>query len=404
MNPKRDDRLLSRLELLVLARHSADKPPGPSTLVKDLHKRAMPEEPESQAKEKILAAAAMLQQRGLLTKPARTSRTLTEAGGSTLRSSFQLGRTPSWVEVINNHLPAQTLGARPGTEEANMLVKDGARLSAGILRDHLKLEKGATLSAIANDLLLQALGTSGPVTLKHLRLLVLARKLLTEQEKPDDYARKLAGDSKVSFEDAARRLVAKLHKLPNTKKTTLVPVLCRRWVAFGQVHEIEPVQAAQVSLPVANNGGSNGTHHSNGNGNGNGASAKPPQPPQPPVSSSAPPPAPPRQPPSPEVLLKTVKELIPHVGADGRHGSEKVFVSALWKGISSDQRIEQLPLDKFKSWLLTANRKGELILARADFPAAMNPKLVAESEIQDQGSTFHFVLDRANAERRNHAR
>jgi hypothetical protein len=70
-----------------------------------------------------------------------------------------------------------------------------------------------------------------------------------------------------------------------------------------------------------------------------------------------------------------------------------VFVSAIWRSIEHDRRLVDLSLDRFKRWLVTANRDGWLVLARADLIGAMDSKQVAESEIEDRGATFHFVLD-----------
>jgi hypothetical protein len=48
------------------------------------------------------------------------------------------------------------------------------------------------------------------------------------------------------------------------------------------------------------------------------------------------------------------------------------------------------------------------VLARADLVAMMDATLVADSEIEDQGATFHFVLDpqtsTTESGRRIHAR
>ncbi len=52
-----------------------------------------------------------------------------------------------------------------------------------------------------------------------------------------------------------------------------------------------------------------------------------------------------------------------------------------------------MSLDGFKRWLVSANSERQLDLARADLVGAMDRRLVAESEIEDLGSTFHFVLD-----------
>jgi hypothetical protein len=103
------------------------------------------------------------------------------------------------------------------------------------------------------------------------------------------------------------------------------------------------------------------------------------------------------RPPVTDKLLDVVRETIPRVGADGRYGSEKVFVSAIWRSIEQERRLADMSLDHFKRWLVGANRDGWLVLARADLVGAMDRKLVSESEIEDRGATFHFVLDQRNA-------
>lgn len=115
-----------------------------------------------------------------------------------------------------------------------------------------------------------------------------------------------------------------------------------------------------------------------------------------------------RRPPPPETVLEVVRETLPRVGADGRFGAENVFVSAIWHRIAGDRRLVDLSFDRFKRWLVNANRDGWLVLARADLVGAMDPRQVAESEIEDRGATFHFVLDQqAGAlafHQRSHAR
>jgi hypothetical protein len=96
-------------------------------------------------------------------------------------------------------------------------------------------------------------------------------------------------------------------------------------------------------------------------------------------------------------LLELVREAIPLVGSDGRVGSEKVFVSALWHRIVNDGRASKLSLETFKHWLVHANRDQLLALERADAVGAMDARLVAESEIKSLGTTFHFVIDHHDA-------
>ena len=81
------------------------------------------------------------------------------------------------------------------------------------------------------------------------------------------------------------------------------------------------------------------------------------------------------------------------VPAAGRFGSDRVFVSALWKQLGEQRDAMGPTFDAFKSRLIEANRGRLLTLARADMPGAMNRATVAASEISYLNSTFHFVVD-----------
>jgi len=77
---------------------------------------------------------------------------------------------------------------------------------------------------------------------------------------------------------------------------------------------------------------------------------------------------------------------------EGRFGDRKVFVSAAWDELRRDPRWSELALAAFKTRLVAAHRAGELALARADLVAAMDPALVAASEIAADGASFHFIV------------
>ena len=98
------------------------------------------------------------------------------------------------------------------------------------------------------------------------------------------------------------------------------------------------------------------------------------------------------------------------VQAPGRFGERKVFTSALWSEMCRLDTAEGSPLthrrtlQHFQRWLfasldLTDDGTGTgaplVVLARADLVAAMDPALVAASEWQVDGATYHFVIDRA---------
>ena len=77
---------------------------------------------------------------------------------------------------------------------------------------------------------------------------------------------------------------------------------------------------------------------------------------------------------------------------DGIFGDRKVFISTIWDALHALPRWSALDRDDFKAQLVEAHRKRELVLARADLVAAMNPELVAASETRADGATFHFVV------------
>ena len=67
-------------------------------------------------------------------------------------------------------------------------------------------------------------------------------------------------------------------------------------------------------------------------------------------------------------------------------------MSAVWDELRRDPPWDALALDDFKARLVAAHRAGELTLARADLVAAMDPALVAASEIAADGASFHFLV------------
>jgi len=81
----------------------------------------------------------------------------------------------------------------------------------------------------------------------------------------------------------------------------------------------------------------------------------------------------------------------------GWFGDRKVFVSALWHELRKTPRWSAITLDELKARLVAAHRAGELALARADLVAAMDPELVAASEITTDGASFHFIVKEPEA-------
>jgi CheY-like chemotaxis protein len=77
----------------------------------------------------------------------------------------------------------------------------------------------------------------------------------------------------------------------------------------------------------------------------------------------------------------------------GRFGPDNVFISSIWVQLAGDPRFRGTSFDEFKRLLIDANRRGLLVLARADMIGAMDAAEVRDSEIIDRGSNFHFVQD-----------
>lgn len=87
--------------------------------------------------------------------------------------------------------------------------------------------------------------------------------------------------------------------------------------------------------------------------------------------------------------LALVREAVHQIGPEGRYGDQKVFISAVYRAVAPEIGMT---MAEFKSWLLDRNRNNDLVLARADLVGAMDRSLVRDSEIEDRGATFHFIL------------
>lgn len=75
-----------------------------------------------------------------------------------------------------------------------------------------------------------------------------------------------------------------------------------------------------------------------------------------------------------------------------RFGEVKVFISSVWTELGGLTSMWG-SLAAFKSWLVEANRSGRLVMARADLVSAMDPEMVATSEVTEGGTSWHFILD-----------
>lgn len=93
---------------------------------------------------------------------------------------------------------------------------------------------------------------------------------------------------------------------------------------------------------------------------------------------------------APSSFAAAVRSALGTVDADGWFGPRKCFISAVFAAMLLTGACSDYP--SFRADLLAAHSAGELSLARADLVAAMDPDLVATSEVSTDGATFHFVV------------
>jgi hypothetical protein len=396
MTQSREENVPSRIELVVLACLSQSKPPSDAELGDAVHQLAMPgesaEAARSRAGELLDGLVARLWVTGDDEPPARGKRksqpprTLTETGKRALRSAFNLSRAPTWAAVRDKHLPSLALGVPPGSERAEGACSEDA-LMAAVLGTRFGVRDARTPMAVCDAVIASALGMpAGKLTLGRMRAHVLARGI-------DRQARDAPSPGSKGYVNRLAAWIACSAVGAGGTKRKMARALARRWVC-GQPDLLGVGAAGHAAdAPVTSRAV---------------AGAQPPRSVALPGAGreeSAPPDGPGTQP-APQQLLEVVRETIPRIGTEGRFG-EKVYVSAIWRTIERDRKVGDLSLANFKRWLVSANRDGWLVLARADLIGAMDARQVTESEINDRGATFHFVLDQRNgssvSQQENHA-
>jgi hypothetical protein len=413
MAQSRDESPPSRIELVVLACLSQAKPPSDADLGDAVQQLALPNESAELARRRAAELLAGLVRRAWVTgddeasrqrKP-QPARKLTDSGKRALRTSLQLSRTPTWAQVRDKHLPALALGVAPGSELAKNVGTESA-MTAAVLGARYGVRDASTPMALCDALIADLLGMPrGKLTLDRIRAHVLLRRIdrsARDVPSPDEessYAPRLAAwiaCSAVGASGTQRKMARALARRwvcgdPNPLGTGSADPVTSKAAPPMPASALPPPSAVPVSLAS----------------DGRTPAPGPDSPPRPMgVPAEQPKPPPPATQPSASNLLQVVREAIHRIGAEGRFG-EKVYVSAIWRTIERDRKAGDISLDHFKSWLVRANRDGWLVLARADLIGAMDAKQIDESEINDRGATFHFVLDQRNgasvSQRESHA-
>lgn len=345
MTTSPDSNGLSRMELLVLARLSGGKkPPSENEIAKDMITFALPDATQAEARQRVDGVLASLRERGLVEKERvptrrvpkrspRPSRDLSDHGKKALCNAFGATKVPSWQEVRDKYLPAVVLETAKAPT-----TSDG--LQAKLLAPQLGVEDRGSMSKLLDDVVASELGIPpGPLTLEKIRAHLLARRAGVE--------------ARGKAREIAARLAAKALRAPRGDLKHLRIGLLRKWAA-GDAHDA--LTSAASSAPLTS----------------------PVQAPEPPTTIDD------------GEFASLVQDAAHDVGPDGRFGSQKVFISAVWEQLH--ERLD-ISLDELKRRLLDANRRGALSLARADLVGAMDPSIVARSEIADANASFHFVID-----------
>lgn len=382
MTSNYDHKSVSNVELLVLARLASEKGAKQDEITSAVARFA------TGATQSVPEALAALRRRSLVIASGARCK-LTTAGRSTLCVALNVDESPTWTAVQHRCLSVLGLAKTPANKRPGLRTgtsKTGNSKSAGtraqtlaVLRQRLQVTDASSLSKLCDVLLARALGFSGEVTLPNLHAHVLARSLGID--------RALA--STMSREELAIYGASQPTDGGNGKRPTQEALSFHGSETMTATWSTPPASAAAATAMLR-------------------ATATTAERSQPEIGTPTS-----RTPPqsSPNVvhgdaLLNLVREAIPRIGSDGRFGPEKVFVSALWHYIEGDGRLPDLSLERFKRWLVTANRDQLVDLVRADSQGDMDGRLLEESEIRDLGATFHFVIDRQiSASRRGyHAR
>jgi len=345
-----------RLEALVLARaHTAAGALALGDLVAPLARFAPAELTAAAWRDRLAEVVAALRAHGAIDGGHRAS----DAGELARRIGAHGaagGAARSWPELSDRVLPGLALGIAAGDAKARARLDSRDAWAAAIVGRALGLWRDGpppSLPAVCDALVWRELGLPGKPKRcpPELRALFVQRRLGSEAGPPERLVRVLA----------AREVDA-----PRPELRALRDALVRGWLA-GKTPGAPGPDAAAPAAPV----------HA-----GSDAAA-----PAAPVRAGSPD----ERADAPESFAAAVLRAADAV-VDGWFGDRKVFVSAVWDQLRRDPRWAGLGLAGFKADLVAAHRAGELALARADLVAAMDPALVAASEIAVDGASFHFVV------------
>jgi hypothetical protein len=354
--------LAERLEALVIARaHTAAGKLALGDLVAPLARFAPAELTAAAWRDRLAEAVAALRAGGVIDGDHRVR----DAGELAHRIGAGGGAARSWPELSDRVLPGLALGIAAGDGKLRARLDGRDAWAAAIVGRALGLWRdGAppSLPAVCDALVWRELELPGKPKRcpPELRALFVQRRLGSEAGPPERLVRVLA----------AREVDA-----PRPELRALRDALVRGWLAGRTPGEPARPDAAPAAPSVQAGAPAASPAH------GDALAA-------PPVQAGAPAAAASSSPASfADAVLRAADGVV-----DGWFGDRKVFVSAVWDQLRRDPRWAGLGLAGFKAELVAAHRAGALTLARADLVAAMDPALVAASEIAVDGASFHFVV------------
>lgn len=364
MTSSAPDVIPDRLEVLLLARlRMYAKPQKGAAIATNLYRYAPTTAAMSPWRELVVHALETLQARQILTPAMQL------AADDELERRIGPHTVKEWDHWADRILPGLGLGIRAEDAKAHARLSRANGWTAAIAARVLRLWTDGpppTLVSVCDALVWRELGLDGvpqkcPVKV---RAHFLRKRVADIQGKPDRLVRLLATGAVES---------------PNPELDTIRACLVRRWLVGRE-------------LSVSTAGASSPTEAVPNVVDEPGASATPVAPAplmakEAAHSGSHGPDAPTKR----RLLVEDVRR-VAHEARDGVFGDRKVFISTIWDALHALPRWSTLDRYDFKAQLVEAHRKRELVLARADLVAAMDPELVAASETRADGATFHFVV------------
>lgn len=102
---------------------------------------------------------------------------------------------------------------------------------------------------------------------------------------------------------------------------------------------------------------------------------------------------PPAAPPTLEAFATAVRSAAARAAqtSDATFGWRKVFIAPVWDAMKNAPEAAGLDLAGFKRRLLDAHRAGLVVLSRADLTHAMDPEMVARSDVRTDFASYNFI-------------